>query len=98
MPLNSIMRCDFKSKSCVFHVLGYPGLALVRKLVSDDVMYPWFLLGTFLCLPFHIWLSLVLVGLAVSDSNMSLLSSCKPVAALLRDQLSPGKTSAQRAV
>jgi hypothetical protein len=32
----SIMRCDFKSKSCFTSVLGYPGLAVVEELGSDD--------------------------------------------------------------
>ena len=35
--------------------------------------------------------------LAVSGWNLFLLWVCKPVSALLRDQLFPGKTSAQRA-
>ena len=33
---NSIMRYDFKSESCFLGVLGYPGLAEVGVLVSDD--------------------------------------------------------------
>jgi hypothetical protein len=31
-----IMRCDFKSESCFSGVLGYPGLAVVEELGSDD--------------------------------------------------------------
>ena len=31
-----IMRCDFKSESCFSGVLGYPGLAVVGELGSDD--------------------------------------------------------------
>jgi hypothetical protein len=31
-----IMRCAFKSKSCFSGVLGYPGLAVVGALGSDD--------------------------------------------------------------
>ena len=31
-----IMRCDFKSESCFSGVLGYPGLAVLRELCSDD--------------------------------------------------------------
>jgi hypothetical protein len=94
----SIMRCDFKSKPCFSGVLGYPGLAVVGELGSDDTMYPWFLLVKFLLLPFTIWLSLVLVGFAVSGFSLSLLWACKPVSALLEDQLFLGRTSGQRAV
>jgi hypothetical protein len=32
----SIMRYDFKSESCFSSVLGYPGLAVVGVLGSDD--------------------------------------------------------------
>jgi hypothetical protein len=32
----SIMACDFKSTSCFFSVLGYPGLAVAGDLGSDD--------------------------------------------------------------
>jgi len=69
-------------------VLGYPGLAVVEELSSDDAKNPWFLLVRFLCLPFSIWLCLVLVGLAVSGWSLSLLWVCKPVSSLLGDQLS----------
>jgi hypothetical protein len=40
----SIMRYDFKSKSCFSGVLGYPGLAVVGLLCSDDGKWYWFLL------------------------------------------------------
>jgi hypothetical protein len=33
------MRCDFKSESCFSGVLGYPGLAVVGELGSDDAKY-----------------------------------------------------------
>ena len=42
----------------------------------------------FLHLPFAFWLSLVLVGPAVSGWCLSLLCACKPVSAPLSDQLS----------
>jgi hypothetical protein len=42
----------------------------------------------FLPLPLAIWLSLLLAGLAVSDSGLSLLQAC--VSVLLVDQFSPG--------
>jgi hypothetical protein len=32
----SIMEYDFKSESCFSSVLGYPGLAVVEVLGSDD--------------------------------------------------------------
>ena len=32
------LRCDFKSKSSFPGVLGYPGLAVVEELGSDDDM------------------------------------------------------------
>jgi hypothetical protein len=50
----------------------------------------------FLCLPFAIWLSLVLAGLAVSIFGLSLLQAC--VSVLLGVQLSPGRIWAWRAV
>jgi hypothetical protein len=49
------MRCDFKSESCFSGVLGYPGLAVVGVLNSDDAQCSWFLLVRFLHLPFTIW-------------------------------------------
>ena len=55
------MRYDFRSKSCFPGVLGYPGLAVVGVLGSDDAQCPWFLLVRFLRLPFTIWKSLVLM-------------------------------------
>ena len=33
-----IMRYDFKSDSCFSGVLGYPGLAVVGELGSNDAM------------------------------------------------------------
>ena len=60
-------------------VWGYPGLAVVGELGSDDVNLSLFLLLCFLYLHLSIWLSLVLVGLALSDRSFSLLCSCEPV-------------------
>jgi hypothetical protein len=60
------MRCGFKSKSCFSDMLGYPGLAGVRELGSNDAKKSWFLLVSFLFLPFTTWLFLVVFGLAVS--------------------------------
>jgi len=68
-----IMSCDFKSKSCFSGVLGYLGLAVEGILGSDDAKWPWFLLLRFLPLPLAICLSLVLAGLAVSDSGLTVL-------------------------
>ena len=68
-----IMQSDFKSESCFSSVLGYLGLAVVEELGSDDAKQPWFLLVKFLCLPLTILLSLMLVGLAVSDWNLYFL-------------------------
>lgn len=68
-----IMRCGFKSESCFSAVLGYPGLAVVEELDSEDAKWPWFLLLRFLHLPLDIWLSLVVADLAVSDSGLTLL-------------------------
>jgi hypothetical protein len=31
-----IMRCDFKSKSCFSCVMGYPALAVMEELGSDE--------------------------------------------------------------
>ena len=47
-------------------------------------------------LPFAIWLSMVLAGLAVSDFSLSLLQAC--VSVLLGDQLSPGSIWVWRTV
>ena len=69
----------FKFRSCFSGVLGYPGLAVVEELGSDGAMLPWFLLVMFLHLPFSIHLSLVLVGLAVSDCGLSVLQACVSV-------------------
>ena len=74
-----IIRCDFKIESCFSSALGYPRLAVVGELGSDDAKYPQFLLLAFLCLPLAMWLSLVLVGLTISDWSLSLLLSCEPV-------------------
>jgi hypothetical protein len=75
---------------------------VVRELGSDDAKQPWFLLLRFLDSPLTIWLSLLLVGLVVSDWSLSLLWTCEPVilgvAALLGDQLSLGSNKVQRAV
>ena len=49
------MRYDFKSESYFSGVLGYPGLAIVGVLGSYDAMWSWFLLVSFLSLPFAIW-------------------------------------------
>jgi hypothetical protein len=49
------MRYDFKSESCFLDVLGYPGLAVVGVLGSDDMEWSWFLLVRLLGLPFAIW-------------------------------------------
>jgi hypothetical protein len=36
MPSIIIMRGEFRSESCFSGVLGYPGLAMVGELRSDD--------------------------------------------------------------
>ena len=51
----SIMRYDFRSESCFLGVLGYPGLAVVGVLGSDDAQWSWFLLVRFFPLPFALW-------------------------------------------
>jgi hypothetical protein len=48
------MRHDFKSESCFLGVFGYPGLAVVGVLRSDDAEWSWFLLVSFLCFLFAI--------------------------------------------
>jgi hypothetical protein len=57
----------------LFSLLEYPGLAVVRELVSDGGNSHWFLLHMFFHLPFAIWLSLMLTGLAASDWILSFL-------------------------
>ena len=44
-------------------MLGYPGLAVVGELGSDDAHVFWILLCMVLCLPFDIWISVVFVDL-----------------------------------
>jgi hypothetical protein len=45
------MRYDFKSDSCFLGVLGYPGLAVLGVLDSDDSEWSWFLLvDSYACL------------------------------------------------
>ena len=53
---------------------GYQGL-VVGELGSDVAMWPWFQLVGFLCFPFAIWLSLVLVGIVVSGWSVFLCGS-----------------------
>jgi hypothetical protein len=53
-------------------VLDDPGLAVVGELDSNSAKC-CFLLLMFLCLPFSIWLSLLLNGLSISDWFLSLL-------------------------
>jgi hypothetical protein len=50
----SIMRYHFDSESCFLGVLGYPGLAELGVLVSDEGEHSWFLLVRYLYLPFAI--------------------------------------------
>ena len=62
-------------------VLGYPRLAVVGELGSNNIKSSWFLLLMFLYLPLAIWLSLVLVVL------LSLTGACSPgLLALLGDE------------
>ena len=79
-------------------MLGYPGLAVVRELGSDDATWPLCLLVGFSHLPFAIWFSLLLVGLFISGWSLLFLWVCKPMPSLLGDQLSPGGTCEQRAL
>ena len=67
-------------------MLGYPGLAVIGELGSDEANLPWFLLLMFFPLPLTIWLSLVLAGLAVIDRGLSFFQVC--VFVLLGDQFS----------
>jgi hypothetical protein len=58
MPSTSIMRYDFKSEFCFSGVLGYPGLAEVGELGSDDGEWSWFLLVRFFFFFFHFLLGI----------------------------------------
>jgi hypothetical protein len=73
MSSTSIRRYDFNSEPCISGVLGYPGLAEVGVLGSDDVESSCFLLVSFLRLPFAIWYSLELVVIVVSVWSLFLL-------------------------
>lgn len=69
---------------------------MVEELSSDDAKCSWFLLLKFFLLPLVICLSLVLAGLAGSDSGLTLLKAC--VSTPLGDLLFPGGIWVQRAV
>jgi hypothetical protein len=86
--------CDFKFTSCFSGVLRYPGLAEVEKLGQVALVF----VGRILAFAFHHLVISVLDVLAISGWSLSLLSVCKPVSALLGDQLSPGGTCEQRAL
>jgi hypothetical protein len=60
------MRYSFQSGSSFSGMLGYPGMAEVEVLGSDDGELSWFLLVRFLRLPLTIWQSLELVVIVVS--------------------------------
>ena len=66
--------CSWETRSLCVH--RYLGLAVVGELGSHGAMLPWFLLVMFLPLPFAIWLSIVLAGIAVSDCGFSVLQAC----------------------
>jgi hypothetical protein len=55
MSTTIIMRYVFQPGSGLLAVLGYPGLAEVVVLGSDDGEWSWFLSVRFLPLPFTIW-------------------------------------------
>jgi hypothetical protein len=62
------MRSNFMSESCFSGGVGYPGLAMVGELVmmvQNSIGFCCFFF--FLSLPLAAWLSLVLIGLHVSD-------------------------------
>ena len=61
----------------------------VERPRSTQTLGPKRSAAIFLSLPFAIWLSLVLAGLAVSDCGLSLLQAC--VSVLLGDQFSLGE-------
>ena len=76
----SIMRCDFKSSSCFFCVLGHPGLAVVGELGSEDSKQPWFLLvDSCVCLSpsGYLWCYKVLVSLAGACFSCGSVSLCQ---------------------
>ena len=60
--------------------------SVVGELGSLGAMFSWFLLVMFLCLPFAIWLSIVLAGVAVSDGGLSVMQAS--VSVLLGDKSS----------
>jgi hypothetical protein len=73
MSSSNIKRYDFKSESSILGVLGYPELAEVQVLGSDDGEWSWFLLVRLLCLPFTICQSLELFVIVVSGWSLFLL-------------------------
>jgi len=73
-----MIKCDFKSRSCLYGMFGYPAFALVGDLGSDDAKQSWFLWLQFILFLLVIWLCLVLAVLAVSNSGLTFLWACVP--------------------
>ena len=91
-----IMRCDL-NQSLAFPVCGSDqGLLRWENWVLMMPNSPLFLFLMFSLLLLTIWLSVELVGLAVSAYGLSLLKAC--VSVLLGDQLSLGGILVWRAV
>jgi hypothetical protein len=103
------MRYDFKSEPCFSGVLGYPELAEVGVLGSDDGEWSWFLLNKILTFAFlHlvisgvscyncVWLELVppvILLASVSSPGSPALSSVLMVSVLSAGKLSSCKESA----
>ena len=99
----------FKTESCFSGVLGYPRLAVLGVLGSDDVEWSWFLLARFFA--FHhviisgvrcsscLWLELVpsvILLASVSTPGSPTLSWVPVVRALSSGKLSCGKGGTQR--
>ena len=71
-------------------MLGYTGLAGFGEFGSDAAILPRLLIVTFLLLPFAIWLSLALVGPAVTSWCLYLLWARKAISAPLDEWVSLG--------
>ena len=68
----SIMKCDFKSKSCFSVVLGYPALALMGELVSFLFYFVFFLFFSIFFLTGFLCIILAVLELSLTTRRIAL--------------------------
>lgn len=86
----------------LLHMCVYVGVGSNPCMLFNNGKQSWFLFLRFLSFSLAIWLSQILVGLALSDGSLSLLCVCDAVIfsirALLGDQFSTDRLCVQRTV